>query len=81
VNASSYIVELEASSIRVVAQLVHMFLLNHPNHEGAKAALDELVLNTQGVHREPEKHNVYTSALTAPDKAKEFPSVFYIPAS
>jgi len=73
------IVELTEDNLRLMGQLLHIYLSDRPNCKNGNSTLNTLIEQTSSVQRNPELHKVFPEAIRAPEKAKKSKSVYYIP--
>lgn len=78
-DSNNYIIELNNSSLRLVAHLLHMELVAYPDNELASRTLTALREQTTFIEGIPERHGVFPSILEAPPYAEPFPQVIQFP--
>jgi len=74
-----FIVELSSQTINVIAQAIHIYLVDNPNSDAAAQALRELREQTDKVFKDPKDHFVYSSILNAPPYTKTINPIVYRP--
>jgi len=55
----STIVEMDNNSLRLIAFLVHSYIEDNPHNKRALLVLDELIEQTDFVHRDNRKHKAF----------------------
>lgn len=74
-----YIVELTSRELRIIAQMLHMRILDGKKVEPVEGTLKSLALQGPVIGMKPEIHEVYPDPITAPKKAVEFMGSYYVP--
>lgn len=74
-----YIVELTNQELQIIAQMLHMRILDGKRVDSAEETLKSLALQGSIIGMTPEVHKVFPDPLTAPQKAVRFKGSFYVP--
>lgn len=74
-----YIVELSNKELKIIAQMLHMRILDGKKTDKVEETLKSLSLQGPVIGMKPQTLDVFPDPIMAPERAVKFDGSFYVP--